>query len=213
MSQKTSANDIKWIMYETAYHAESLAFTEQVIKRAFNNTGMYPWNPTLILGKAKQNAGEKIQDTKHEYVDMMKQAADLKMHPKDSTTKLKQGSVKVNASTAFNPFEIIKKSEAKAEMKKKLDNKKKKRKTEAEEVARQKNEEKVAAAAKRAARKCADPTCNTISRYDDGAKNWNKCINCDKLFCPKHGAQYKEHVKNCIQDSSTDSESLTMVAI
>ena len=100
-------------MYKTAYHAESLAFIEQVIKCAFSNTGMYPWNPMLILWKAKENAGKEIQDTKHQYVNLMKQAADIKMHPKDSTTKLSQGSVRVNASTAFNPLEIRKKQRQK----------------------------------------------------------------------------------------------------
>ncbi len=213
LSQKTTSEDIKRIMHKAAYHAKTLAFTVRVIKRAFSNTGMFPWKPELILEKAKQNAGEEMQATKHQYVSMMKKAADLKMHPKESSTKLSQGSVRVEASTAFNPFEIIEKAQTKEKAKKKIDDDKKKRKAEAEKVAQQKKQAKVAAVAKRAARKCTEHTCNTISRFDDGAKNWGKCINCDKLFCPKHIEQYKEHVKTCYQDSSSDTEPLTLVEI
>ena len=53
LSQQTTSQDIKCMMFEATYHAEVLAFTERVIKRSFSNTGMFPWNRDLILGKAK----------------------------------------------------------------------------------------------------------------------------------------------------------------
>ena len=55
----------------------------------------------------------------------MKQADEIKMHPKDSAAKLSQGSVRLNALTVFNPLEIMEKAETKANTKKKVDNKKK----------------------------------------------------------------------------------------
>ena len=86
LSQKISAQDIKRIMYETAYHAEELAFRERIIKLSFANTGMFPWKPDIILGKAKQNAGNEIAATKQKYIDVMKQAVEIKMKPKETTT-------------------------------------------------------------------------------------------------------------------------------
>ena len=206
LSQKTLAHDIKMIMYETAYHAEDVAFTNRVIKRSFCNTGIYPWNSNLILAKAQQNAGNKTTATAEKYIDVMKQAADIKMHPKALSTNLSTGAVKLQSSVAFTPFEIMEVAADKARAKQKMNDEKKKRKKDAEEVAVQKTHAKEFAMAKRAARKCAEPTCKTISRYDGGAKSWKKCINCNKLFCPNHHKEYNVHVKICILHNDSDSE-------
>ena len=136
----------------------------------------------------------------------MKKAADIKMHPKSSTTKLQQGKVKVTPSTAFTPFEIQQLANDKEKSKKTAAEATKKRKLEAEAVAHQKDEAKQVAEAKRVARSCAAPSCTKISRFQDGAKSWHKCINCEKLFCKEHTREYQEHVKVCNLVDDSDSE-------
>ena len=77
------------------------------------------------------------------------------------------------------------------------------------EAALQKNNAKVATVANQAARKCGEETCSTVSQFENGAKDWEKCMNCDILYCPKHLKQYREHVKICIWKTNSDSESVT----
>ena len=116
-------------MFETAYHAEEIAFTAQVIKRSFCNTGIFPWNPDLILGKAKQNAGDEITATKQQYINVMKQAAEIKICPKATATKLKQGRAKLLSLVMFTPYKILQFDNEKEKAKNKHVEEKKTRKT------------------------------------------------------------------------------------
>ena len=38
--------------------AEHIAFSDKHIQEAFKNTGIYPWNPELILTQARKNVGQ-----------------------------------------------------------------------------------------------------------------------------------------------------------
>lgn len=39
----------------SAYEAEKRSFTKEVIQKAFRNTGIYPFNASLIFKNAKEN--------------------------------------------------------------------------------------------------------------------------------------------------------------
>lgn len=181
-------------MHQCAYKAEEIAFTPCVIKRCLN-TEIFPWNPELILGKARLNAGNDIVKTKERYVNVMKQAAEEKMKPKVLTQKLQQGSAKLKASTAFNPFEIQQLAEEKEMAINEAKKAKIAKKQEAQDIA----------AAKCIARTCCAPVCNKKSQTINGSSTWFKCVKCGKLFCKDHGKEYQQHDLICNTDDNDNT--------
>ena len=91
---------------------------EHVIKQLFENMGLFLQNPSLILDNIIRNAGDAVKTTKAEYIDVMKKAADIKMHPKKVETRLAQGKAKVSLLVVFNLFEILQLADDKEKAKK-----------------------------------------------------------------------------------------------
>lgn len=175
-------------LYEAGYRAEQDAFTPRVIIRAFERTGVWPFNPQNFLEKTRQNVGlETSKQSKAMYVQAMRRSVEGMIEAKGKKPTIKQGSVRIQASKLFSPFELLQ-----AEHLSVLEqqNKERKRKM-AAEVKREES------AAKRAAKTCGSLDCSKVTRKEGGAKNWNQCGGCLILFCPNHKDIYQKHISTC----------------
>ena len=185
-----SPDELAVALYHAGYEAERSTFTERVIKRAFENTGLWPFNPDRILELTENNMGKIDGDSKSKHVASMERSVEHKFQSSAKKPALKKGTAKVQASTLFSPFELVA-----AEYLTKLE---KERKAQIKrEAAQMKKEE---SAAKRAARTCGVGDCATYSRKDGGAMGWSKCEECRMIFCKKNKAEFVVHVAECKKD-------------
>ena len=197
-----SSNELAVALYHAGYEAEQSAFTEKAIKQAFENTGLWPFNPKQMFKLTAKNMGKVDVDSKSKHVTAMKRFVEHKFQKSAKKPDLKKGAAKVQASTLFSPFELVA-----AEYLTKLE---KERKVEIKREAAQLKKEE--SAAKRAARTCGMGDCATYTRKDGGALGWSKCDHCGMLFCKKHKAEYALHVEECKKDDDDDG-SLHGVAV
>ena len=63
-----SFNELSVALYHAGYEAEQSAFTEKVIKWAFENTGLWPFNPKQMLELTAKNMGKVDDDSKSKHV-------------------------------------------------------------------------------------------------------------------------------------------------
>mgnify|MGYP001796369992 CR=1 FL=1 len=188
-----SSEDYSKLLHLAAYEAVEDAFTERVVKRAFANTGIWPFDPARIMDLAKHNAGLKKQKTKGKYLGAMKRIAEGVITPqKQKPKQIKQGKVKIQANTTFSPWQLIEKeNEAKQQQIVKVEMKK--------AAASQKAIDKQT---ERAQRTCAAAGCDIVSQKQGGTKQWKKCPTCSKIFCKMHHAEFNAHVSGCMQTAS-----------
>ena len=52
-----SGQDLDKILFGIVLDIELSAFTPRIIRAAFRNTGLHPWNPAMIVKLAQENAG------------------------------------------------------------------------------------------------------------------------------------------------------------
>ena len=182
-----TSQEHQMLMYNIAYNAETKAFTKRVIMRSFNETGVFPWQPDIILQLAKQNAALATTKVGTKDIQAMRRSVEAKLQPKKKEKTVKRGKARVLANCVYTPFELIAHADQQAE--EYCQGQQKKRK-----AAEDKTAEK---AAKKAAHTCSDNSCSTYTRELGGAKGWHQCTSCKILYCKKHTAQYNAHVTVC----------------
>ena len=99
--------DLSAALYDTGYRVEHEAFTERVIVRAFERTGVWPFNPERILENTCLNIGLESKQSKAAHIQTMKRSVQSILTPPTKKKEIKQGTAKIQASTLFSPFELL----------------------------------------------------------------------------------------------------------
>jgi len=191
LRQDATTNEIVMAMFQAAFEAEKEAFTDRIIIRSFANTGIFPFSPARILHLADLNSGKMATETRAEHVQVMINSVSHLFCKDKKKTAMKQGKVRVQASTLFSPFELLAAHE--------LEETEKANKAKAKADAKEKEARE--RAAKRLARTCLADGCTTRTRIAGGAKSWSCCLWCEGLFCLKHKTYFPTHVAACKDDA------------
>ena len=77
-----TAEELTAALYNAGYEAERLAFTERVIVRSFESTGIFPFNPDRIIQLTASNLGTEVKSEKAKYIDAMKKSVEKKFEKK-----------------------------------------------------------------------------------------------------------------------------------
>ena len=191
LHQDASPLQIRMAMNQAGFEAEKEAFTDRVIQRSFQNTGLYPFDPERILHLLDLNAGTSIKSTRESHVQVMIRSVEHLFSKKKGETKMKDGKARVAASTLFSPFELL--AAAEAEEKRKEDEAN--AKAEAKRVKQEERE------SKRRALTCHVDGCTVKTKKEGGARGWFQCNVCGSIFCKNHEGEFLKHVVFCGADS------------
>jgi hypothetical protein len=155
------------------YQTERECFTAAVICKGFAGTGIFPWNPELILKNAEANAGN-IQNSDNPAQQTATAAlAKLVDAYANSSSALnatvKKRKVRAKKNQIFGPADFVAAAEAMS-------------------VAA--TQAKAEATAARISNTCRFPGCDVVRRC---GKLWFVCDSCDVVFCPKHKKEGRLH--------------------
>ena len=172
-----------------ALEAEERAFSPRVIRKSFDNTGLWPWAPDKILTLTRINAGKMIpapSDTLEEkVVTACVTVINSYIDGANAREKKKRTyTVQVVANSLHSPLKRIAYGEeelAKAAANKAVKEAKK-------FLKEQRIQEK--------ATRIALNTCqfNECSKVCQGGKKWFKCENCVFVACPEHAKFAASHM-------------------
>ncbi len=98
-----------------AFKAEAEALSKAAIRTGFEHSGIWPWNPTLILSMANENCGHLFTDPDMREETIEATTAFINKFRNDSsqlTSKTRTKRVRVQKTRLFNPSEIIEQAEA-----------------------------------------------------------------------------------------------------
>jgi hypothetical protein len=203
--------------------AEIKAFTLTVIKASFLNTGIYPWNPKLILEHAALNNSEMKQPLKNSTPSVEDEARKITMMVLDETIPektVKQVKAKVIRSQIYTSQDLIDNHDKRQLEARKVQEEKVQKKRERDEKKQQKQEEKTkrkeekekkrleriekkAEEEKEKAHKKLVNTCKVCAAIWKGSKKWMGCDWCQEWWlcnkCFKTTDEMAEHEKLCQQ--------------
>jgi hypothetical protein len=175
-------------LYAALYEAEQSVFTPRLLRRAFENCGLWPFDPQRILRLTQQNVGqfEKQGDSlaseaSRIIVEVMEQEK-LAPHPKVSRKRTRP-----LLNTLHSPWDRQLNQERE---KYEREVKRKKKQQEKDQRDFDKRQEVRAKKVRRLLRTCRDPSCD---RCCYGGKNWRQCTPCEGFFCPKHKSYFENH--------------------
>ena len=193
---------------------EKEAFTKQAITSSFMNTGIWPFNPTVLLANAEINSPQKNENEPPEELsieDKARKAALLVLETNIPVTKTKKIKFKVKKNKVYTPQELFDLEEQQELEKCKLREEKEQRgiirqekKRKRDEELKQKETERIAKKQKKIEEKQEKETVNTCrvcARRRNRSKNWISCKNCGKWWlcadCFRKTDEMKEHEKIC----------------
>ena len=188
--------DLDETLFLMALDIERKAFQPQIIRSAFRETGLWPWNPDKIRKLTMENSGiaalspEEVIEKRaiDSCSTLIKKLADegeaLGKRARTYTT-----SVPLNG--LHSPAKRLKWAEdAAAKAQEDAEEKAKKRKAR-EDAEKEK-------AQRRASSKCCEDSCQKIRRC---GKAWAHCENCSVLLCPDHKKNFAAHVCTAVSTS------------
>ena len=186
-----SGNNPRQAFFSMALQVERDAFTPRVIKKGFTGTGLFPWNPTLILSNASANAG--ILEVSGDGVEARAVSAattivrQLASIGDDTARSARNYKIRVKQNDLHDPVRRLTYHDEEA----KLIAEKKRARDEKSQAAAESKRQRVE---ERAKKTCAAVNCGAVSR---GGKAWRKCSPCSLLFCPAHLDAYAVHHQTC----------------
>lgn len=202
-----SGNKPNLSIYAGVYKAIEETFNEKVIKSGFEKTGIWPWNPDLILENANQNLKNKVtcsmEETKQIAVDAMTTVLENSRREsgvREESVVRQRG--KIPKYGLFTGEKLVEHTKTLEEEKKEKEDALEKRKREVEEKQQMQKGE-------REKKRCCVDGCK-VCQFT-GTSNWKNCGICDARFCKKHFQHYKAHLnthkeENLSENDDTDIE-------
>lgn len=181
-----AGSDVIDRLHSIAYEAETTTFTKRAIQRAFQNTGLCPFDVKKIVSLTRENLGLTDIGDKLKHVKAMTKAVQHVMIGPEAQSKIERRKSVVTEKELCNPEKLVKYAEIREAEKEKLANDRK-RKREKEE------EERVA---KRLRVTSCVEGCTKWSRSGRG-KEWKICESCKALHCKNYRNLFPAHVEEC----------------
>ena len=169
-------------LFHDIYEAEQQTFVKKIIVKSFNNCGLVPWNPTIIMDNVKRNAAQTVVVTdqlNQEIVALVAQTVNkMKAGNKRKRESVDTVSIKANEKRVWHSDELQVVKRKKAVL---------------QELAKQQVE------FWKSKNQCKSSNCHRLPRRAAPGKNWYFCQSC-KVFalCPNHNKEKAKHEQNCI---------------
>lgn len=179
------------IAFSAIYQACERSFTPSVIKSGFPKTGIWPWNPQLIIENTQKNIEGKTDNSLDESQGKTVKAivsaiTNVRNEVKKKVEKIERQKSIISKNKLYCGFELAKiRENDKKEEEKQKEEKENKRKLKEQKKENSRNV--------RSKMQCSVDGCN-CARMRDG-KFLKECKICDILFCQKHQSNFKKHEK------------------
>ena len=215
---RAKGETLNHLIRDVVPEAMAKAFTPSIIKAAFRDTGLYPFNEQIIRERCMENLGCTSETSAMAEVEEKALQAITDIHKKDGPggeKKKKRLRAPVGLNQAYTSGHVIQGHEEELRKKAEEERMKRLRKETAEEKRKEreriKEEKKVALDEKRnearlkkeerlleaKARVCSVCKRRKTARTKDGA-DWFRCQNCPSYsLCPKHEEEMKMHNETC----------------
>lgn len=141
---KLSKESLTDVLIAVAPTTEEQAFTTSVITASFQRTGIWPFNPEIILNRAQLNCAtqEKAKDVDTVSIeDCAKQITLMVLEEKKPPTKTRKIKTKVSLGAAYTPDQLFELHEKRQNQKEKEQKEKEIRQKEREEKKKRKLED------------------------------------------------------------------------
>lgn len=171
----------KEALWNAVYNSEKECFTPEIIKAGFEQTGLYPWAPELLMTNAKQSIGLSMSTNDKLNKDTLDVCTRYINQQKESGEKKRKRIEAVDGEVS--PFQLVDGMDFYLQEQKKKKLKEEKQNQKDNWIARH---------------KCKVVGCKKIPRFPKPGKKWYFCPVCNfAAFCPSHTSFKNQHIGEC----------------
>ena len=164
--------------------SEQRSFTKKIIKKSFQQTGIFPFDKKIIIQNSETFLGEKtiVKDNNIKLLDdsIVKSLNNSFNQELNQNLNIENKKIQIKKNELYSPTKIIGNHNLITSMK---ENKKKRKIKEKEEI---NIIQRIICQAKKCDRKFY------------GGQKWKKCSKCSSMFCPFHLDSLEEHLILCV---------------